>query len=617
MIYRPEIDGLRAVAVLPVIFFHAGVPLVTGGFVGVDIFFVISGFLITGLISKDLRGGAFSFGKFYERRIRRIFPALFLTLLLSAFLAILLLPPVELVDFGESMIAVVLFLSNFLFWQEIGYFNSQSELMPLLHTWSLSVEEQFYIFYPLFFVLFFRFTKMLLLLLAGLFCVSLLSSWYVTPIHFEGAYYLPFARVWELLLGAAAALWLCAGERDGQGRLHPLFSYLGLGLIGYAVFSFDETTLFPGLSALVPTAGALLIILSRSEENVLHRVLSCRAPVYIGLLSYSLYLFHQPVFAFLRVHGADQVALFLSIGFVCVLSVMSYHFYEKPLRYCSAVSRGRVFLIAASVSVVLILVGAAFVFTEGMPQRYSRDDQKIFAQFREIDEKYVPARFAGLQGAAFGEDRKNVLIVGDSFAQDLLNVAYAADLQKSYSFSTKKIISECGALYRPENVEAFIPDKLKHTCAKAGRFDDRIVRDRLLEADEIWLIGAWKDWVADRLPRTVRLLEEDYQLRVRVFSRKTFGDIDLDKMIGIPPAARSGFRQVATGTVTVNQRLESALPQGRFVNVQDIFCGGSAESCEVFTRDGYLVSLDGGHMTRAGVQKVAPDFRRLVESWTD
>ncbi len=212
--YRPEIDGLRAIAVLPVILFHAGFSAFSGGYVGVDIFFVISGYLITRIIMKDVREDSFTFASFYERRIRRIFPALFTVMLVSLVVAYFALLPSDMIDFGESLVAIPLFLSNLLFWFERGYFGVATDLKPMIHTWSLAVEEQFYIAYPLVLLLCWQFwRKGLQAVLLSVFVLSLVVSWYVTKLHFETAYYLPFSRAWELLFGAFAAFYSAGFSR--------------------------------------------------------------------------------------------------------------------------------------------------------------------------------------------------------------------------------------------------------------------------------------------------------------------------------------------------------------------------------------------------------------------
>ena len=302
MTYRREIDGLRALAVLPVILFHAGLEAFSGGFVGVDVFFVISGYLITGVIISDLEKERFSLIDFYERRARRILPALFLVMFVCLPFSWVLLLPHDLKDFSDSLLAVPLYISNFLFWSESGYFERAAEMKPLLHTWSLAVEEQFYLFFPLFFMLLWRWGKRWLLVMMGLLgSASLVYAQWASLAQPAAAFYLLAARSWELLLGGLAAFYILSDQHKKSGRLFSeMASMLGLVLVLFSIFNFSKETPFPGVYALVPTLGAILIILYAKSDTVLGKILSLKIFVSIGLVSYSAYLWHQPIFAFAR-----------------------------------------------------------------------------------------------------------------------------------------------------------------------------------------------------------------------------------------------------------------------------------------------------------------------------
>lgn len=302
MQYRRDIDGLRAVAVLPVIFFHAGFPLFSGGFVGVDVFFVISGYLITGIILSELAAGKFSIITFYERRARRILPALFFVIAVSMILAWLWLLPGDMRDFSDSVFAVALFFSNVVFWRRTDYFATSSELAPLLHTWSLAVEEQFYLFFPPLLILVWRFSRQhLLAVIIILSTLSLaIAQWGVA--HEPGAaFYLLPTRGWELALGSAIAIWCHKRSVPTLGpAIDQTLSLLGLTLIAGSVFLYDEHTPSPGLAMLAPTIGTGLILLYAKPATWAARLLSLPPLVTVGLLSYSAYLWHQPLFAFAR-----------------------------------------------------------------------------------------------------------------------------------------------------------------------------------------------------------------------------------------------------------------------------------------------------------------------------
>lgn len=376
MIYRREIDGLRALAVLPVMLFHAGMNAFSGGFVGVDVFFVISGYLITSIITAELRAGTFTLIGFYERRARRILPALFLVIIACIPFALLLMSPRELKDFGQSVVAVSLFSSNVLFWFESGYFNSAAELKPLLHTWSLAVEEQYYVIFPLLLMFTWRLgERAVVLILSAILVVSLgLSQWGAINSP-DAAFYLLHMRGWELLIGALCAFYLHSSPPRGQSTsaVNQLLASLGLFLIGYAVFAFDELTNFPGVNALFPTIGAALIIIFGVQGTYVGRLLGSRPFVALGLISYSAYLWHQPLFAFARLHSAYEPALglfiFLAIASL-VLAYFTWRYVEWPFRDKRKLGRSTIFMAGAAVSGVFIVLGATIHVSNGFHYQY-------------------------------------------------------------------------------------------------------------------------------------------------------------------------------------------------------------------------------------------------------
>jgi peptidoglycan/LPS O-acetylase OafA/YrhL len=331
MRYRPEVDGLRALAVVPVVLFHAGVTAFSGGYVGVDVFFVISGYLITSIILSDLEAGRFSLMRFYERRARRILPALCLVMLCCIPLAWAWIPPRQMMDFSESLVAAGLFASNILFWRETDYFASAAEEKPLLHTWSLAVEEQFYIFFPVMLLLLWRFGRRptlcaVIALSAG---SLMLSEWGWRFMPVANFYLLP-TRLWELGAGALCAFAL----RDRPQRESSVLSLVGLGLILFAVFFFDKDTPFPSLYTLAPVGGAALLLLYAGPSTGAGRFLSVPPLVGIGLVSYSVYLWHQPLFAFARIRLAepDASVMMLLAAATFVLAYLTWKYVETPFR---------------------------------------------------------------------------------------------------------------------------------------------------------------------------------------------------------------------------------------------------------------------------------------------
>src|SRR5207248_6169363 len=296
--YRPEIDGLRALAILPVVLFHYRAPGFQGGFVGVDVFFVMSGYLITGLVQSEMQCGTFSLAQFYERRVRRIFPGLFAMLAVVSIAAYVLLFPADLVRYAQSLFATALFGANFEFWREAGYFDTFANQKPLLHLWSIAVEEQFYLLFPALLILLRHAAPRLRIAAVGFVFIAsfALGAWGVGAAPVATFYLLP-ARAWELMLGALLALGAVPAFRTRMAS--ETLAALGLVLIGASMFAFTPATPFPGPAALLPCAGAALVIHAADPQRTfVGRALGVRPLVFIGLISYSLYLWHWPVFVF-------------------------------------------------------------------------------------------------------------------------------------------------------------------------------------------------------------------------------------------------------------------------------------------------------------------------------
>ena len=355
--YRKEIDGLRALAVLPVLFFHAGFEIFSGGFVGVDIFFVISGYLITSIILSEMQDQKFSLLKFYERRARRILPALCTVIICSAIAAYCIMLPEQWRDFLQSGISVIFFASNIFFWLEDDYFAAVSEEKPLLHSWSLAVEEQYYIFFPLLVIALWRFGKNPMLYVIGLLALlSLISAEYGSRHYPSANFYLLFGRAWEILAGSMAAFYL--QQTNYEGKLYDRLSWLGFSLLCVAIFIFDKDTPFPSLYTLVPVIGTLIIIICARSDRGFGKILSHQLWVGVGLISYSLYLWHQPVFAFGRLL-VFEMGWVLKSGLIIlsiILACLSYYIIEKPARYAWLKGTKPMYLLMNAMIIPLILV---------------------------------------------------------------------------------------------------------------------------------------------------------------------------------------------------------------------------------------------------------------------
>lgn len=331
--YKPEIDGLRSVAVLSVLIFHLGFPYLPGGFTGVDIFFVISGYLITQIIAGDMQAGRFSLLDFYRRRALRILPPLFALLLFVSLAAWVVFLPTEMSDFGQSISWTAMFSSNIYFFKEINYFNPEAKFNPLLHTWSLGVEEQFYIVVPVILWLLFRFARRNV---KPFFSATVLASFILSAVLVffsqKATFYLLPTRYWEMGVGSILALYGLHGRLNG--RLADIVSAVGLSLLAASLMLVDEASRFPGPAALPATIGAALIILTGANGFV-GRLLATPGPVFVGRVSYSLYLWHWPLIVFYRLWVAPDITLLAGIGigllsFAC--AVLSFRFVETPLR---------------------------------------------------------------------------------------------------------------------------------------------------------------------------------------------------------------------------------------------------------------------------------------------
>lgn len=438
MKYRTEIDGLRALAVLPVIFYHAGFKAFSGGFVGVDVFFVISGYLITGILVQELEGEKFSLIRFYERRCRRILPALCLVAFSTIPLSLYFLPPEELDAYFKSLIALGLFSSNILFWQESNYFDAEASDKPLLHTWSLAVEEQFYLLFPLLLIAIWRFDRRLvfsIIFLAGV--ISLFLSewgWRNSPV---ANFYLSPTRAWELLLGSLVALHV------NKKRIYSnnLISIFGFICIVYSVFAFDEATPTPSIATLLPTVGAALIIAFGGTGTIVARALSIKPLVGIGLISYSAYLWHQPTIVFTKLYLLGPITPLVSItavSFSLLLAFLSWRYVEQPFRRHLYNPR-RVLFTSLFILIVFVSIGAAYSLNF-FPKKV------VNLTWGETTHS-IPAKFKGLESegkncsdrhpknsCTFGQSQDQVIFIGDSHARVLTEAFQERSISKRFKF---------------------------------------------------------------------------------------------------------------------------------------------------------------------------------------
>lgn len=660
MNYRKEIDGLRAIAVLPVIFFHAGFEMFGGGYVGVDVFFVISGYLITGILIDDLRQDRFSIARFYERRARRILPALSVVMLTCIVVAYFWTLPADLEEFSESVIAVVFFASNILFWQQEGYFATAAELKPLLHTWSLAVEEQYYVLFPLLLLGLWRFgTRPVFWTIAAIAVLSLLLSewgWRHRP---DANFYLAPSRAWELLAGSICAF---LGVR-ARRKLHDLAGLAGLFLIGFAVFAFDAQTPFPSRFTLVPVLGTVLVILYARQGTLGATILSFRPFVWVGLISYSTYLWHQPLFAFARLRSLSDPTPLLMGGLAIaalVLGWASWRFVEQPFRRRPnpvLESRRSVFAGSALAGAALCAFGFAGLIGQGFPARFDPVALDILQTNGGVDAcAFDPHSGSDLLQDGCLQDREgrfDILVYGDSHTGAFLAELTEQLRQQSTTFAAAYYMA-CPPL---RNFRRF-DQGADHQCVQ---FNDRIVDLATTSDAKVLVISARyalsvfgtrfdnqeggrehgspacleemhrSDCTISDAGRIRRVLDA-YDNQIRSLAER----FSIVIVYPIPEAGwdvprQAGLRRIYqndTGPVTTSlsvfedrnraildvfDRIVEDLPNVRAARVHDVFCDPASGRCANSDDQGVYYH-DDDHLSQTGARRVVPVILNQIQA---
>ena len=579
--YRKEIDGLRAIAVLPVMLFHAGASIFLGGFLGVDVFFVISGYLITNMILFQRSQNTFTFLVFYQRRIRRIIPALLLVMLFSIPLAYFFMHPGELENFGQSLVSTTFMANNILLYLTSGYWDLASDFKPLLHTWSLGVEEQYYIIFPLLIAALSKFSAIRLNhALYFLTLISFLFFMYMQNIDRDAAFYLLASRFWEIGIGACTAIFLIQDQRHHLSLLHrDFYLFLGLLCILLPMLVFNIFQLMPGLANLLVCLGTAIIIAFANPTSILGRILRARFLVLVGLMSYSLYLWHQPLLAFLRIISLEQpnsFSLILCFFLTFPIAFLSWKF-ENFLRY-TASSKFFVSFVAIGILISLI-AGALFVKTSGFYQYYpelqSTYSSSEFLESNNPHQKFLISASSNLQNGFTAPHLKNLVIMGDSFSSDLINMI------KVNNF-----------------LEDFEIVKPKYNCVN---FDD-------VNSDAFDLISQ-----SDLILITYRVLRNSSQKEC--LTQKIQLLLDLDKKFIVIGPKDFGYNlnaplkkklykfsaQPIEEIITFNSYLKNLIPAENFIDFLSVLGGSNAERrIPLFTNNQKLISYDKAHLTYDG-----------------
>ncbi len=619
-------DGLRAVAVLVVLLFHAGVPGFRGGFVGVDIFFVISGYLITRLILGELDAGRFTFARFYGRRARRLFPAMFATLAATFVAGVFVLSPLHLEELSLSLVHTLFSISNVLFWQLSGYFDIGSEMKPLLHTWSLGVEEQFYLVWPVSVFLAFRFRRRrgVLALVVAVGLASLVAAEIAAGRAPDAAFFLTPFRMCELALGGLC-LWLESTTTIRSWR-RELLTLLGLALIAYATHAYGAGHRFPGLAAMVPCGGAALVIVG-GRGRVAGALLANRLAVGIGLISYSLYLVHWPLFVLVRYgRASDSTSLEKAtlIAAAIGLATAMYFLVEQPFRRRRSgrrrLSDPAFGLACAGLACALILPSVSAIADRGWPGRVPSDLRAAAAGLAGMKDHHFDAANAQDRVPFPALGQRNAVIVGDSHGADLLTALLGARSQVNFRFL--HIFWDCQPILGPRPYGEGTPIRSREYAEECARQSEVLRDNPLLEAaDLIVIASSWIDYGMAGLPATIDYLKSRYRARIVIVGgRFAFTELSalltqaatLEEANERFDAAKDKFgmkQEIARlSEIAEHQRVD-------FIDLRPLTCEPLRKGwyCPLFLEGGELLYWDSNHWTEAGARRVGESLRAAGE----
>jgi len=602
MNYRFDIDGLRALAILAILVFHID-PRFAGGFIGVDIFFVISGFLITGIIWKELQQNTFTFSMFYLKRVRRLFPALFVMLFVAYAFIIVFGLNTEIEMFGKSALSSLYYISNIFFYSQNDYFASDLKLNPLLHTWSLSVEEQFYLFFPLFLYWVYRKKQNTHYYLLGLLFVSFILSEYLLATDASASFFLSPSRFWQFLVGSLLAIY--GHKITLSAKQASYLSIVGFLFIAYSLYAFSEHTAFPGVFALIPTLGTAALVLSGFNNNSYsYRLLSSAVPRFFGNISYSLYLWHWPIIVFYKITIApsfvkeDKVIVFL----LSVLAgYISWRLVEKTTAKLSLTQQSRKLLYISTGSLSALTLLGLLCFNSSFFHSQEKQFYENFLSYKMEAKTGSCFLISGDNANAFDEEqcikqgKKNILLIGDSHAAH-----YYQGLVNSLPEFTISHASSSGC--RPH-----FKNEAGNRCADLINH----VYSNLLnkyQFDLIILAGRWIKMDIALLPSTLQFLN-DSKLNVAIFGPV----IEYEQAL---PALLARFGNDAHTSdmldsarnwqqITYMDNQVSNIAQDaniKYISMLNVMC--PKKQCVVTTKQGAPIQSDYGHLTTKGAEIV-------------
>lgn len=655
MKYRSDIDGLRAIAVLPVVLFHAGFSWLPGGFVGVDIFFVISGYLISTIILNEMRKGTFSFARFYERRVRRIIPGLLVVLVVTLAAGYFFLLPDEYTSLSRATLAALAFVPNVYFWDtESTYFGLDIATQPLLHTWSLGVEEQFYILFPaLLYLLYRKFSQQTMVrILLGLFVFSLAANILLAALYTKYSFYMLPTRAWELLAGILLSLGVLPAVRNQ--RLAELTAWLGLALVLGTMLMLRENAVFPGINAVYPVLGAALIIYSGAQaRTVVARLLSHKVLVFIGLVSYSFYLWHWPVTVYTKMVWDTASSRYFILALSFALAALSYRFiearYRKPSR---RLPRPRAFGELAGMGALAVAATVFVLFSQGLMGRIPADIlaiAKANTQEQQMGDMHCRRFTENLQEEGEGKGElcrlgkqdatPQFVIWGDSHAHA---VSYALHLAARDAGISGYSLTDGGCrplvgVSRPHKKKCLhfndaVLDFISNTPSVRHVFlagywrvsltgqgydnsnflivDDETLISSPLENREVFRRGLERTLVALD-GHQVSIIEDVPEIGAQ-FGKAVANHFIRQAWLGSGALAQRSFNDEDSAYEQhLSEALASLPPGWDFIEVKPLLCEG--QRCPLVV-EGKLVYFDGDHLSRYGASLLAPVFRRALVS---
>lgn len=612
--YRLDIQGLRAIAILAVLIFHIDSSKLPGGYIGVDLFFVISGFLITGHIMRDLDIGAFSFKKFYFRRIRRLYPALFATLIASAIGVYLFYLPQDARVFGEALMATSVYGSNIYFYTQSDYFDAKLHTNPLLHTWSLSVEEQFYIIFPLLLFFLYKFARARLFwILAALGAVAFIISEIVLRLDASAAFFMMPTRFGQFVAGALIAL---APAPAYSKAIREGMTWMGLALIGGSIVFMSGATPFPGFMSIIPTAGIAMMIYAGAKQDLFSGKLLALWPAqFFGKISYSLYLWHWPIILFYQYHFASEIRGMekIIVGVACIAAgYLSWRFIEVPGLKMD-LNRPYFYKAALAVSVAGIVIGGVFAATDGFKNRFNADELMISSYLDAVVEEPPFECTISSQDSAVSDydaqnclkvvpNKKNILLIGDSHADHLAPALRElfpnAHISQATSSGCRPLLDAPG-----DKVCVDFRNKLFKELIKGHHFDTILVS------------GRWRENEVGHVGETVEALKP-YADKIVISGPVIEYTASLPKLMTLSLHNNDGgssvdksrkFDQIKKTDRKMGQEVGKTSAQ--YFSPFKLLCHDDGRTCRTEAQRNVPMQFDYGHLTKEGALIVVQDLK--------